>query len=144
MRTIKKKLPLLLSLFVMLFLAAGSNFKNISAHTIPDFSGNWDIMFYDASGKMEGKKTVAINERGSFSDKVILNINNVIYNTEISATLSKQGKVQDGVLTDTDKLEMTGVLTGNFSTDAGQGEWKNYYGSSGTWKAVRSENKKNR
>jgi hypothetical protein len=138
MRNKIKKLPLLTVLLALLFFASGNLIKSSAANTIPDYSGNWDFFFYDASGKLQGKKTIFISESGSVSDKVILNLDNVIYNTEISCALATNGKVIDGNLTDTDKLEMVGVLTGNFTELEGNGTWTNYYKKSGTWKASRS------
>ncbi len=143
MRNKLKKLPLLLSLFAMLFLATGSYVKS-NTSTIPDLSGSWDISFYDASGALQGKKTISINDDGSVSDKVILNLNNVIYNTELSALVQANGRVKDGKLTDTDKLEMEGSFTGTFTETEGNGSWKNYYNKSGTWKATRSTKKDKR
>lgn len=131
MRNNIKKLALLLSLFAMFFLASGS--------TDSDYSGSWDITFYDASGKKVGSKTITISEEGSISGKAVMNIDNTIYLTEIAGSVSSSnGKVLDGKLTDTDKLEMEGVLTGSFNKTEGKGEWKNYYSKSGTWKANRS------
>jgi hypothetical protein len=134
-----KKLPPLLFLFVMFFLASGSSYKSYAAAPDnPDFTGKWDISFYDASGKFLGAKTVTIPEDGSISEKAILRIDNTIYKTRISCTVSPDGKVKDGSLTDTDKLEMEGTLSGSFTDSEGSGQWKNYYKTGGTWKAKRS------
>ncbi len=144
MRNRFKKLSFLFSLIITISLASGSMAKNFPPLSIPGFQGIWDFTFYDASGKMQGKKTLQISEDGSVSGKVIMNIDNTIYNTEVSAVITKRGKVNDGSLTDTDKLEMVGSLTGSFSeSEGGKGAWKNYYGKSGTWEAKRSD-KENR
>jgi len=133
-----KKLTKLLSLFVMLFLVSGTYFESIAAPVVPDYSGSWKITFYDASGKLQGSRTISITEDGSISDKANLSLDNVVYLTEISASVSSKGKVLDGTLTDTYMIDMVGVLTGSFTESEGSGEWKNYYGKSGTWKAVRT------
>jgi len=133
-----KKLPKLLSLFVALFLVSGAYFESVAAPALPDYSGTWKISFYDASGKLQGSRTLSISEDGSISDKANLIIDNVVYLTEISAAVSPNGKVVDGTVTDTYKIENVGLLTGTFTEEEGNGEWKNYYGKGGTWKAVRS------
>lgn len=143
MRNRFRKLSLLLGFFITLSLASGSMAKNFTPNSIPGFAGIWDFTFYDASGKMQGKKTLEIAEDGSISGKVVMNIDNTIYNTEVSANITKNGKVNDGTLTDTDRLEMVGSMTGTFiESEGGKGTWKNYYGKSGTWEAKRSEKEK--
>lgn len=141
MRTKIKKMLQLFPLFIFLVLmSVGPAFSNAPG-TIPDFSGNWDFTFYDAAGTLQGTKTLEVAEDGSISGKVILSLDNVIYNTEVSAVVAKNGKVNDGSLTDTDKLEMHGTLTGSFTDSEGSGKWQNYYGKSGTWQAKRSTKK---
>lgn len=133
-----KKLTKLLPFFVMLFLVSGTYFESIASPVIPDYSGTWKISFYDASGKLQGGRTISISEEGTISDKANLVFGKVVYLTELSASISSKGKVLDGTLTDTYKLDMVGVLTGTFTESEGSGQWKNYYGKSGTWKAVRT------
>ena len=121
----------------MFFLASGSYLQTIASPAIPDYTGSWLISFYDASGKLIGGKTIVVNEDGSISDKTNMSIGTIVYLTEISGSVTPKGTVTDGSLTDTYKLDMTGVLTGNFTESQGSGTWKNYYDKSGTWKAVR-------
>jgi hypothetical protein len=142
MKTKNKNLALLLAAFVMLSLVTVSIPVSAASFTIPDFSGSWEFTFYDEAGNFQGKKTIEIGEDGSISGKVILSIDNVIYNTEVSASLSAAGRINDGTLTDTDKLEMVGALTGSFTDTEGKGKWRNYYGKSGSWEAKRSEKKR--
>ncbi|MEO8665219.1 MAG: hypothetical protein ABI462_06965 [Ignavibacteria bacterium] len=132
-----KKLPKLLSLIVMLFLASGIYSETIAASVVPDYTGTWKISFYDASGKQQGVRTLTVSDDGSISDKANINIANTVYLTEISASVSPDGKVTDGTLTDTYKIEVVGSMTGNFTETEGAGQWK-YYGKTGTWKAERS------
>lgn len=118
---------------------SGSFQKSNASTTLPDYSGSWDFSFYDDAGVLQGKKTLNVSEDGSISGKAILNLSNVIYNTEVDGTILPNGRISDGSLTDTDKLDMVGVLTGTFTREEGNGKWKNYYNKSGTWKAIRSE-----
>lgn len=134
-----KSLTKLFALVMMLVIASGSYLDSKASSVEPDFTGTWDITFYDAAGKIQGGKTITIEQDGSISSKTNMNLNNTIYVTEISATVSPRGTVQDGTLTNTDKLDMQGILTGTFTETEGNGQWKDYYGKSGTWKAVRSE-----
>lgn len=120
----------------MLFLVSGIYLESIASPLSPDYSGKWKISFYDASGKLQGARTVTI-EDGAISDKTNMIFDNVVHLTEISASISSNGKVVDGTLTDTDNLDRSGVLAGSFKKSEGSGEWKNYHGKSGTWKAVR-------
>ena len=136
MRNKLKKLPLLLSLLAILLFTSGSYIKSIAMSKGPDYSGNWEFFFYDDAGKLQGRKVLSISNDGSISGKVILNLDYIVYNTEVSGSVTPNGKVNDGSLTDTDKLEMVGVLTGSFTENEGNGKWKNYYGKSGTWKAT--------
>jgi len=136
-----KKLPLLFSVLAAVFLISGSQLT-VNAKDNPDYSGSWDISFFDASGNLQGFKTINVGEDGSISGKAILNLDNVIYNTEVSGKINSKGKVVDGSLTDTDKLEMIGGLSGSFTETEGNGSWKNYYHKSGTWKAERSKKDK--
>ncbi|MEO8209005.1 MAG: hypothetical protein ABI840_00475 [bacterium] len=134
-----KKFIRLLSLFAMFLFVTGSYLESAaSVSTIPDYSGSWDFTFYDASGKLQGKKTIVISDDGSFSDKAILEIDFTVYLTKLSGSISDKGKVEDGTLTDADTFKMEGILTGNFTDSEGSGVWKNYYKKSGTWKAKRS------
>lgn len=134
-----KKFALLFSMLLMCLISTG--YKSISALTAPDYSGKWDLTFYDAAGNLYGKRTISISEDGSISDKAVLNIGTMIYLTEISAIISNNGKLKEGKLTDTDNLDMVGSFTGSFTEMEGTGNWKNYYGKSGTWKAERSQKK---
>lgn len=133
-----KSLPKLFSFLAIIFLLSGAfNLSNASGS--PDYSGKWNISFYDASGKFIGGNTINVSEfDGSISGKTILNINSTVYLTEVNGTvISVSGKLKDGDITDNDKLEMTGKLTGSFTETEGSGEWKDYYGKGGTWKAKR-------
>ena len=112
--------------------------SGIAAPAIPDYTGSWKISFYDASGKMQWVRTVTVDENGNISDKTNLNLDNTIYLTEISATITPDGKVTDGTLTDAVKIDMVGKMAGSFTETEGSGTWKGYYGKSGTWKAVRA------
>lgn len=136
-----KKLPLYLSLIAMLFFASGSYIISKAAAENPDYSGRWDIAFYDASGTLLGGRTITVSEDGSISDKTNMSINNTVYLTEISCSILANGKIQDGNLTDTDRLDMKGLFSGSFTESEGNGKWKNYYNTSGTWIAKRSTKK---
>lgn len=136
-----KKLPAIFSLLAMLLLVSVS--FSAAATSGPEYSGHWKISFFDASGNLLGSKTIEISDDGSISDKAILSIDNTIYLTELSAIVSPKGKVTEGTLIDTDKLEMKGSLTGSFTKQAGSGEWKNYYNKKGTWKAERPPKQEN-
>lgn len=141
METRTKKIQLLFTFIVMLFLATGSFAKSISSDPDPDYSGAWDFYFYDTAGKVIGAKTLAISEDGSISVKGNIYINNVVYQTKITAKVSPDGKVKEGELIYLSNLEMVGTMSGNFTDKEGKGEWKNYQGKSGTWKATRSDKK---
>lgn len=139
MKTLIKKLYPHLSVFIFIFLISG--LQNSTASVVPDHSGKWEISFYDASGKLEGIRTITISGDGTISDKINLEIDKIVYLTEISAVVTSNGKIKDGSLTNTDKLSMVGTMTGSFTETEGKGEWKNYYGKSGTWTAKRSDKK---
>ena len=139
MKTLTKKMYPLLSVFIFIFLISG--LQNSTAAIVPDYSGKWEITFFDASGKVEGVRTITISGDGAISDKINLELDRVVYLTEISAIVTSSGKLKDGSLTNTDKLNMVGVMTGSFTETEGKGEWKNYYGKSGTWTAKRSDKK---
>lgn len=144
MRSTIKKLQGLFYLLVMFIFISGNSSNVFAQPVVTDYSGAWDISFYDASGKQVGGKTITISDDGSISDKANLNLAQTIYLTEIAGKISSKGKLVDGKLTDTDKLENEGAFTGNFTDSEGTGSWKNYYNSSGSWKAKRSvKNEKN-
>ena len=136
-----KRIPLLFSFLIMLFLSAGSISK---AATIPletDYSGAWDFYFYNTEGKVDAAKTIVIADDGSISVKAVMYIDNVVYQTRISAKVLPSGKISEGELIYLSNLEMVGQLTGSFTDTEGSGEWKNYQGKSVTWKAKRSDKK---
>lgn len=138
MRNTIKKLQGFCYLFVMILFISGSSAKVFSQPIVTDYSGSWELIFYDASGKQVGGKTINVSEDGSISDKANMNLDKTIYLTEIAGKVSSKGKLVDGKLTDTDKLEMEGVFSGNFTGSEGSGTWKNYYNSGGSWKAKRA------
>lgn len=139
MKTLTKNLFASLSILLISLMFTG--IQKVSAADNPDYSGRWEISFFDASGKLFGIRSISIDSDGSISDKINLDLDKVIYLTEISAVVSDKGKVKEGKLTDTYKIENVGILTGNFTESEGKGEWKNYYGKNGTWSAKRSDKK---
>jgi len=141
METKLKKLQLVFSFLLMIFLTTGILISSASANTIPDYSGAWDWYFYDSAGKVVCAKTLVISDDGSVSVKGNIYIDNVVYLTKISAVIASNGKVTEGELVNMSKLEMVGTITGSFTDTEGKGEWKNYLGTSGTWKATRSDKK---
>lgn len=141
METKKRKIQFLFTFMLMLFVASGSFAKNISTVSEPDYSGAWDFYFYDAAGKVVAAKTLAISEDGSISVKGNVYIDNVVYLTKFSGVVAPDGKVKEGELVYLKKLENVGTITGSFTETEGKGEWKNYLGKSGTWKATRSDKK---
>ena len=134
-------LKLLLTLLVMVFFTAGSFAKSNSVKTTPDYSGTWDLYFYDNAGKVVGAKKLEVSEDGSISAKANIILATVVYDTRVSAVVLKNGRVTDGELMYMTKQDMVGSITGNFTETVGSGEWKNYMGNSGTWKATRSNTK---
>lgn len=141
MKNKTKIIQIVYTVLIMLFLASGSFARSISSASDPDYSGAWDFYFYDASGKVVAAKTLAISDDGSISVKGNMFIDNVVYQTKISAIVSPDGKLKEGELIYLTNLEITGSMTGKFTETEGKGEWKNYQGKSGTWKATRSEKK---
>jgi len=136
-----KRLQLVFTFLLILVLTSGSVISSASANTIPDYSGAWDWYFYDSAGKVVCAKTLVISDDGSVSVKGNIYIDNVVYLTKISAVIASNGKVTEGELVNMSKLEMVGTITGSFTDTEGKGEWKNYLGTSGTWKATRSDKK---
>lgn len=134
-----QKLSMLVVLLMIIFTSAG--ISKLSAQDKPDYSGMWDFTFYNPEGKVEGLRTLEVTGDGLISGKANMYLGNVVYLTEIDADLSDEGIVRDGTLTDHDKIEVTGTLKGLFTISEGNGEWLNYHGKSGTWKAVRSDKK---
>lgn len=134
----KSTIQLLFTLLVMVFFTASSFAKNNSVNSTPDYSGSWDFYFYDNAGTVVGAKKLEISEDGSISVKANIILETVVYDTRISAVISSTGKVTEGELMYMTKQNMVGNMTGSFTKEGGSGEWKNYMGKSGTWKATRT------
>jgi len=92
METKLKKLQLVFSFLLMIFLTSGSLISSASANTIPDYSGAWDWYFYDSAGKVVCAKTLVISDDGSVSVKGNIYIDNVVYLTKISAVIAPERK----------------------------------------------------
>jgi hypothetical protein len=132
-----QKSKMLILILALIFTSI--SIQNISAQNKPEYSGTWDLTFYNPEGKVIGLRTLEISGDGLISDKANFYLGEIVYLTDIEADLSDNGIVRDGTLTDHDKIEVTGMMTGSFTVSDGNGEWKNYHGKSGSWKAVRSD-----
>ncbi|MCB0728806.1 MAG: hypothetical protein KDD00_15185 [Ignavibacteriae bacterium] len=132
---------IVMPLFLLMIIITASGINKVSAQDKPDYSGTWSITFYNPEGKVVGLRTLEVSGDGLISDKANMYLGEIVYLTDIEADLSDNGIVRDGTLTDHDKIEVTGTLRGSFTVSEGNGEWTDYHGSSGTWKAVRSDKK---
>lgn len=134
-----QKIAMPLLLLMIIFTSAGMN--KVSAQDKPDYSGTWSFTFYNPEGKVVGLRTLEISGDGLISDQANMYLGEIVYLTDIEADLSDNGIVRDGTLTDHDKIEVNGTMRGSFTVSEGNGEWTDYHGKSGTWKAVRSDKK---
>ncbi|HMQ68062.1 MAG TPA: hypothetical protein PKC58_03665 [Ignavibacteria bacterium] len=134
-----QKFAVTLLLLMIILTSAGIN--KVSAQDKPDYSGTWSFTFYNPEGKVVGLRTLEVSGDGLISDQANMYLGEIVYLTDIEADLSDNGMVRDGTLTDHDKIEVTGTMTGIFTISEGNGEWTDYHGKSGSWKAVRSDKK---
>ena len=117
----------------LLALLCGCNGDNSTSNNTNPFAGTWNVVF---SGSFTGDGQITIGTDGQLTANLVLQFDDGFEDVTASGQVFNSGTLFNGHISNP-SAQSTGLLTGNFTGNAGSGTYEiGTFGESvGTWSA---------